>query len=314
MSIVTVFGATGNQGGSVVSTILSTPELSSKYKVRAVTRDPNKEESKKLAEAGAEVVKAELNDYESVKEAVAGSYAVFGVTDFWKLLSKDAEFKQGKNIADASFAAGVKHLIWSSLPHATRLTQGKLPEIPHFDSKSEVEEYIEKNKASHGVAATHFMPGVFTTNLKFLINSGPDGVPTFSGPMHPDTCRIPWIDIQVDSGKFVAGILEAGPKATDGLQVHAVSEWLSPKETAEKISEAEGTQFKYAQIPRETFKKFFPEPTAEEMTQTMELIDEYHYYGVGEEEKQPEHDKLMLKGAQKSNIKTYTKNNGPLKK
>lgn len=81
VGILTVFGATGKQGGSVVRTILSHPTLSAQYKVRAVTRDPSKPAAEALKTQGVEVVKADLNDKDSVHKAVEGSQAVFGVTD-----------------------------------------------------------------------------------------------------------------------------------------------------------------------------------------------------------------------------------------
>jgi len=54
--ILTVFGATGNQGGSVIKNILSHPQLSKTYKIRAVTRDVSKPAAITLKEKGAEVV------------------------------------------------------------------------------------------------------------------------------------------------------------------------------------------------------------------------------------------------------------------
>lgn len=79
--ILTVFGATGNQGGSVIKSVLANPKLSSEYKIRGITRDPSKPSGKELAEKGVELVKADLKDHESVKKAVEGSSAVFGVTN-----------------------------------------------------------------------------------------------------------------------------------------------------------------------------------------------------------------------------------------
>lgn len=79
--ILTVFGATGNQGGSVISAVLDHPKLSAEYKLRAVTRDPSKPSGKALADKGVEVVKADLLDKASVIKAVEGSDAVFGVTN-----------------------------------------------------------------------------------------------------------------------------------------------------------------------------------------------------------------------------------------
>jgi uncharacterized protein YbjT (DUF2867 family) len=54
--IITVFGATGNQGGGVVDTFLNDPKLKNEWTVRGVTRDVNKDSSKKLAAKGVEVV------------------------------------------------------------------------------------------------------------------------------------------------------------------------------------------------------------------------------------------------------------------
>lgn len=54
--IITVFGATGAQGGSVADIFLSDTALTGDWTVRAVTRDIQKESSKKLAARGAEVV------------------------------------------------------------------------------------------------------------------------------------------------------------------------------------------------------------------------------------------------------------------
>jgi uncharacterized protein YbjT (DUF2867 family) len=54
--IITVFGATGNQGGGVVDTFLNDSKLKNDWAVRGITRDVNKESSKKLAAQGVEVV------------------------------------------------------------------------------------------------------------------------------------------------------------------------------------------------------------------------------------------------------------------
>jgi uncharacterized protein YbjT (DUF2867 family) len=54
--ILTVFGATGNQGGSVARAILSDPSTAAEFHVRAVSRDPSKAASIALAQLGAELV------------------------------------------------------------------------------------------------------------------------------------------------------------------------------------------------------------------------------------------------------------------
>lgn len=63
--LVVVIGATGVQGGSVVSTLLKNWE----YKIRAVTRNASSDSAKKLAAEGAEVVAADSGDVASLKAA-----------------------------------------------------------------------------------------------------------------------------------------------------------------------------------------------------------------------------------------------------
>lgn len=55
-NIITVFGATGNQGGSVIRSLLADPVLSKEYKIRGITRDITKEAATKLSSQGVEMV------------------------------------------------------------------------------------------------------------------------------------------------------------------------------------------------------------------------------------------------------------------
>ena len=68
--IITVFGATGGQGGSVADIFLKDPKLNSEWTVRAVTRDVTKDSAKKLQSAGAEVVSVSLVQTRSLHLAV----------------------------------------------------------------------------------------------------------------------------------------------------------------------------------------------------------------------------------------------------
>jgi uncharacterized protein YbjT (DUF2867 family) len=54
--LLTVFGATGNQGRSVINTVLADPGLSKEFKIRGITRDVSKPDAKALADRGVEVV------------------------------------------------------------------------------------------------------------------------------------------------------------------------------------------------------------------------------------------------------------------
>jgi hypothetical protein len=58
--LITVFGATGNQGGSVIKHILADAQLSSEFKIRGITRDVKKPAAKALADRGVELTTVSL--------------------------------------------------------------------------------------------------------------------------------------------------------------------------------------------------------------------------------------------------------------
>jgi len=99
--ILVILGATGKQGQSVLNAITSDPIISKKYIIRAITRDPSSPKAKALERDRVELVKADMGDLESLKRAVEGADAVFGVTNYWESRDFDIEVKQGKNLADA---------------------------------------------------------------------------------------------------------------------------------------------------------------------------------------------------------------------
>lgn len=63
--VLTVIGATGAQGSSVVNHALK----DGKYKVRAITRNVTSSKAKALASRGVEVVSADINSEESLLKA-----------------------------------------------------------------------------------------------------------------------------------------------------------------------------------------------------------------------------------------------------
>ena len=106
--IIAVLGSTGSQGGGLCRAILA--DAAGGFACRAVTRDTGKDKAKALASAGAQVVKGDLDDVESLKKAFAGAHGVYAVTNFWEHFSGEKEKAQAKNVADAAKAAGVKHV------------------------------------------------------------------------------------------------------------------------------------------------------------------------------------------------------------
>ena len=59
--ILVVFGATGNQGGSVIKSVLGDPKAAEQFKIRGITRDPSKPNAQALAAKGVETVTVGFN-------------------------------------------------------------------------------------------------------------------------------------------------------------------------------------------------------------------------------------------------------------
>jgi uncharacterized protein YbjT (DUF2867 family) len=122
--LILVCGATGKQGGAVARSLLDRG-----FRVRGLTRDPQKPDAQALVKQGAEVVQGDMEDRSDMGRALEGAYGVFSVQNFWET-GYDREVQQGKTVADAAKAAGVEHFVYSSVGSAHRQTG-----IPHFESK-----------------------------------------------------------------------------------------------------------------------------------------------------------------------------------
>ena len=106
---VLVAGATGNQGGAVANALLKRG-----HKVRALTRNEESSAAKRLAERGAEIVRANLDDIKSVTRAMQG------VDTFYLMGSPfeggvEAETRQGIRLADAAKEAEIGHLVYGAV-------------------------------------------------------------------------------------------------------------------------------------------------------------------------------------------------------
>lgn len=73
--LITVFGALGAQGGSVVQSLLQNKAKT--FKIRGITRNPGSEKAKALTSQGVEVVKADGLVKNEVVEAFKDSWGVF---------------------------------------------------------------------------------------------------------------------------------------------------------------------------------------------------------------------------------------------
>jgi len=172
--VIAVLGATGTQGGGLCRAILA--DKSGGFSCRAITRDPSKDKAKELAAAGAEVVAGNLDDVESLKKAFAGAHGVYAVTNFWEHFSGQKEKDQAKNVAEAAKAAGVQHIVWSTLEDTRQwmpagdtrmpMLQDKY-RVPHFDAKAEADAYFA------GVPTTFLRTSFYWDNL-YMFGASPN--------------------------------------------------------------------------------------------------------------------------------------------
>ena len=213
--IIAVVGATGAQGGGLVRAILN--DKSGEFAVRVITRNSNSDKAKELVKLGAEVVTADLDNLESLKKAFAGTYGVYGVTNFWEHFSPEKEKVQAANIAAAAKDAKVKHVIWSSLDDTRKwipLNDNRMPtlqnnyKVPHFDAKGESNKFFTEA----GVPTTILNTVFYWENFIYFgqgPKKGPDGKITLSLPMADK--KLPSIAVE-DIGKCAYSIFKAGDK------------------------------------------------------------------------------------------------------
>jgi uncharacterized protein YbjT (DUF2867 family) len=274
-------GSTGTQGGGLCRAILADPNGG--FAPRAVTRDPNKDKAKALATNGAQVVKADLDDVESLKKAFAGAYGVYGVTNFWEHFSAEKEKAQAKNIAEAAKAVGVKHVIWSTLEDTRKLMDAsdkRMPflqekyRVPHFDAKAEADAYFA------GLPVTYLVTSFYWDNLYMFglaPKKGDDGVYSWTFPM--GNSKLAGIAAE-DIGKVAYGIFKAGQQYI-GKTVGITGENLTVEEMGQKLSKGLGIgAVKYNAVDADVYRGF-GFPGADEMGNMFQVYRDFEKQVLG---------------------------------
>lgn len=228
---VLVTGATGKQGGHVVRELLSRG-----HSIRALTRKPDSPAAAELAERGVTIVPGNFDDEGSLERAARGVDTVFAMSTPFESGEK-TETREGINIVRAASAAGVKHLVYSSVAGADRASG-----IPHFDSKFEVEKEIRGS----GVPFTIVAPVFFMEN--FLADYMAAGIAKGSIAMAmPATRRLQQIAV-ADIAQFTALVIERRESFL-GKRIDIASDELTGATTAAAISEVSGRHIKYTALP-----------------------------------------------------------------
>jgi uncharacterized protein YbjT (DUF2867 family) len=231
---VVVTGATGNQGGAVVKSLLERG-----HAVRAVTRNTDSAKARNLANAGVTLVRASLEDTAALTKALEGATSLFAMTTPFGG-GTQAETQQGVSAADAAKVAGV-HLVFTSVGSANRQTG-----VPHFDSKFEVEKHIAKI----GVRATILAPVYFMDNLHFGREQLAKGI--YAAPL-PPTRRLAQVAI-ADIGAVAVRLLE-DPGRFAGKRFDLASDELTGNDVVTTLSRITGRPFSYFQVPLDVIRQ-----------------------------------------------------------
>src|ERR1700704_5469204 len=260
--LIAVIGATGHQGGGVIRAL----KAGGQFKVRALTRNPGKHRD--LAD---EVTEADLNRPETLAAAFKGAHGVFLVTT--SCLEGTDERKQGTAAVQAAKDAGVKHVVWSTLPDVEAISGGKF-HVPHFTSKAKVDRVVtEAGFANHTFVIAPF----FYQNLAGAMaqRQQADGSMGWALPLDPSVRCIHMGDIR-ELGAIVAGAFAHSDQAGHGEYLPLVGDFMSFTEILGTRNPL-GHRFSFKQVPEEDFATLFP--GAAEVAATFGYFQAHTYLG-----------------------------------
>ena len=260
--LIAVVGATGQQGGAVVRAL----QANGQFRVRALTRDPGKHPN-----LGDEVALADFNRPETLQAAFAGAHGVFLVTNAWEAGADES--RQAVAAVNAAKAAGVQHLIWSTLPNVEKISGGTI-DVSHFTTKAKVERIVkEAGFTNHTFVVAPF----YYQNLLGVMapQKQADGSAGWALPLDPERRVIHMGDIN-ELGRVVAGAFALPELAGHGEHLPLVGDFLSFNEIVNTLNQ-QGHKVSFKQVPREVFASWFP--GAEGIAAMLAYFEAHTYLG-----------------------------------
>jgi uncharacterized protein YbjT (DUF2867 family) len=280
--IIAVVGATGAQGGGLVRAIQSDP--SGGFTARALTRDVNSDKAKALADLGAEVVAADVDDGESLKRAFEGAHGAYCVTFFWAHFSPEKEQAEARAMAQAAKHARLKHVIWSTLEDTrlwVPLHDDRMPtlmgryKVPHFDAKGEANPFF----TDLGLPVTFLLTAFYWDNfISFGMGpkKGPDGTLAITLPMGDK--KLPGIASE-DIGGCAYGIFKRGSEFV-GKTVGVAGAHLTGAQMAAALGRALDREVRYNAVSPEVYRGF-GFPGAEDLGNMFQFKRDFEEYYCG---------------------------------
>ena len=225
-----IVGATGQQGGGVARNLLQQGQ-----RVRVLTRNAAKAEA--LKTKGAEVFVGDVTDRAVLDSALKGVDGVFAMTTPFEA-GMEAEVQQGKTLADAAKQANVPHFVFTSVGGADKNSG-----IPHFETKWQVEQYIQQL----GLPSTILRPTFFMENFATFFREGIQQG-NLVLPMKPET-SLQMIAVQ-NIGEFGATAL-LDPKKFMGQQIELAGDNLTMPKIAQLLSQSTNRTITFQQMPND---------------------------------------------------------------
>jgi uncharacterized protein YbjT (DUF2867 family) len=226
---ILVTGATGQQGGSLTRLLLQ-----KKHKVYALTRNTQSPAAQDLRNRGANIVKGDLDDSDSLMRAVKDLESVFLMgTPFED--GTEGETRRGKLMADISKENNIEHLVYSSVANADKNTG-----IPHFESKYKVEQHIKNLGIPHTIIGpTFFMENLLGPGLQ----QGQLALPLSSSTTLQQSAL-------ENIGEFSALVLERR-KPFLGKRIDIASDEVTGEQAAKILSNELRQRIRYVPVPLE---------------------------------------------------------------
>jgi len=246
--LVVVLGATGNQGGSVIESLLKLD----KFRLRGVTRNAKSDKAAALKAKGVEIAEGDIRNKAQLVAAFQGAWGVFSVTQFWDpevMKNPELEFTWGCTAVDAAVEAKVGVFVWSGLANSDGLSNKKW-HVPHFTNKWRVEEYARSKKQMESIFV---YAGFYAQNFMGFMppKKGDDGVYNFALPMRADV-GLPMFDVS-DTGRYVAPIFDNHKPHVGKVYIMA-GEYITMPQVAKTFQAVTGLPARFTQLPLEAFK------------------------------------------------------------
>ena len=209
------------------------------------------------------MVRADLDDVDSLIAAFDGAYGAFCMTSFFEHFDAEREATQAANQARAAAAAGIRHAIWSTAEDTRQrypLDEDRMPtlqgrfKVPQWDAKAEGDRRFEDAGVPTTYLLTPFHWEAWVDGLA-APQPGPDGVLTVAMPL--GDALLPGIAAE-DIGRCAYGVFRGGEEFL-GKTVGIAGEHITGQRLAIGLSQVYGEPVRYQPLPLEVFRSLpFP--------------------------------------------------------